>query len=447
MSEEAEFQNVRALILCAGKSTRMNSSLSKVLHPLGGHPILGHVIESLKRVNIEERALVISPDFEDQGAFTSLCRTYIQPVAQGTGDAVKVAEDFFKNKGPGTVLVLYGDTPLLSAQTLRKMLKTHLDQKASITVLGMKIAGPHSYGRLILNGEGYCEKIIEAHDATPEEIGIDLCNSGVMVFDQEKLGFLLERLQNNNTKKEFYLTDTVHIAKEQGWKVAVDTGSPEELEGVNTREDLAHAEEIFQASRRSDFMKKGVTFKHPGSVMVSYDTRIDEDVVIEANVIIGPGVHIGKGALIRGFSYLEGCVVGPYAQVGPFARLRPETTLGEKTRIGNFVEIKKSSIGAGSKIGHLSYVGDATVGAHVNIGAGVITCNYDGVQKHRTQIGDESFIGANVALVAPVSIGAQSLVGAGSVITKNVDVEMIAVSRSPQNVFSRKGRRTKNKTT
>jgi len=332
----------------------------------------------------------------------------------------------------GDVLVLYGDTPLLEVETLTALLDARRSATAAAAVLGFRPADPGLYGRLVCDDNGKLERIVEARDADAAILALDLCNSGVMALDGGVLPGLLARLDNNNAKGEYYLTDIVAISAADGRQSVVLEAAEESLLGVDSRADLAVAEAVIQTRLRARAMASGATLTDPASTFLSHDTVLEQDVTVGPNVVFGPGVHIGAGSEILAFCHLEGVMVAAGARIGPFARLRPGTRLGEGARIGNFVETKAAEIAAGAKVNHLSYVGDASVGAGANIGAGTITCNYDGFSKHRTEIGAGAFIGSNTALVAPVSIGDGAMVGAGSTVTKDVEADALAVARGEQ---------------
>jgi bifunctional UDP-N-acetylglucosamine pyrophosphorylase/glucosamine-1-phosphate N-acetyltransferase len=356
---------------------------------------------------------------------------FVQAEQLGTADAVKAArravEEF-----QGHVLVLYGDTPLLTPETLHKV-RAELKSGADLVVIGFEAEDPTGYGRLLLDDRGRLAAIREEKDASEEERALTLCNSGIMAFRSSKtlLG-LLGRIGNDNAKKEFYLTDAVALARGDRLEARMVLSNAEEVLGVNSRAELAEAEVLMQRRLRASVMANGATLVAPETVFLSHDTRIGKDVVIEPHVVIGERVVIKDGATVKGFSYIEGASIGAGATVGPFARLRPGAVLAKNAHVGNFVEIKQSEIGEGAKVNHLTYIGDASVGARANVGAGTITCNYDGFAKHRTEIGADAFIGSNSSLVAPVKIGEGAYVGAGSVISKDVAPDALALTRSPQ---------------
>ncbi len=364
---------------------------------------------------------------EAAGALTAL-----QDPPLGTGHAVLQAKPALSGFS-GDVIVLYADTPLIRPETVQAAFEA-LDAGAGVAVVGFEPADAAGYGRLILAEDGSLERIVEHKDATVAERSVGLCNSGVLAVPADLLFALLEKVGNDNAKGEYYLTDVVGLAREAGRSAVVVRAAQDEVLGVNSRSDLAAAEAAFQARKRSEAMAAGVTLIAPETVFFSHDTQIDPDVVVEPNVVFASAVSVKTGAVIRAFSHLEGAEVGEGAQVGPYARLRPGTVLGAGARIGNFVETKKAEIGAGAKVNHLSYVGDARIGAQANIGAGTITCNYDGFDKHLTVIGEGAFIGSNTALVAPVTVGAGAYTGSGGVITADVPADALAIARAKQDI-------------
>lgn len=430
-------RSVAAVILAAGHGTRMKSSTPKVLHAVGGRSMLAHVMAAAEALAPQRLAVVVGAQAPVVGdaakAIRSDAAIAVQNPPRGTGDAVRQAIPALKGFS-GVVLVLYADTPLVRPETL-SALAAAVEKGAAVAVLGFRPADPGAYGRLKTSAAGGLEAIVEAKDASAEELKIGFVNSGVMAVDAAFLARALPQLKDDNARKEFYLTDIVAIARREGLSCAVAEAAEDEVAGVNSRAELAAAERIFQDRRRQAAMEAGVTLIDPGTVYFSWDTAIAHDVVIEPNVFFGPGVVIAPGAHIRANSHIEGARVGEGASVGPFARLRPGTALSRDVKVGNFVEIKNAQVGEGAKIPHLTYVGDAAVGARANLGAGTITCNYDGFSKHRTTIGDGAFIGSNSSLVAPVTIGAGAYVGSGSVITKNVEPGALAVARGRQADF------------
>ncbi len=412
----------------------MNSDMPKVLHALAGRSMLAHVMDTAGRAGLATCAVVVGADAPDVSA--EACAVLpraaiaVQNEQKGTGHAVLSARSHFAGES-GAVVVLYGDTPLIGEETLRGLARG-IDNGADIVVLGFQALNPAGYGRLLLDEAGMLAAIREDADASDEERRVSLCNSGVMAFRGDLLAPLLERIGSDNAKGEFYLTDTVELARRDGCRVTVHECSEIEAMGVDSRAHLAIAESALQERLRRRAMDAGVTMIDPASVTLSHDTRFGRDVVIEPNVFFGPGVTLGARVLIKAFSHIEGATIQDDAMVGPFARLRPGTVVADSARIGNFVELKQAAIGSGAKVSHLSYIGDAGVGSAANIGAGTITCNYDGIAKHRTEIGPGAFIGSNSSLVAPVRVGRNAYVGSGSVITKNVPDEALALTRAPQ---------------
>ena len=424
-----------AIILAAGKGTRMKSALPKVLHRLAGAPMLAHVQRAVSAAGIGRVALVIGPEMDavaDAGrAADPKVEVFVQPDQLGTADAVKAASPAFEEaKGP--VLVLYGDTPLLRADTLKAVLG-ELDAGADLVVIGFEAADPTGYGRLLFDDKGRLAGIREEKDASAAERALTLCNSGIMAFRSAKtLTGLLARIGNDNVKGEYYLTDAVALARADDLQARVVLSNGEEVLGVNSRSELAVAETLMQRRLRAAAMEHGATLVAPETVFFSYDTAIGRDVTIEPNVFIGTGVTISDGVTIKGFCHIEQASIGEGASVGPFARFRPGAAVAKNAHIGNFVEIKNSQVAEGAKVNHLTYIGDASVGAKANIGAGTIVCNYDGFAKHRTEIGAGAFIGSNSSLVAPVKIGDGAYVGSGSVITKDVPADALALTRAKQ---------------
>ncbi|MGK2285171.1 bifunctional UDP-N-acetylglucosamine diphosphorylase/glucosamine-1-phosphate N-acetyltransferase GlmU [Pedomonas sp. V897] len=427
---------VAVIILAAGKGTRMKSDKHKVLHPIGGLPMVGHVLKTAKALEARRSVLVVGSLKEQvEAAFGHEAAIAVQEPQLGTAHAVQAAQGQLADF-EGDILILYGDVPLIRPETLRTMLErlntpvggTH----PACVVLAFRPADPAAYGRIVTGDGGVIETMVEYKDATPEQRAINLCNSGVMAVRSERLWELLSRVDNNNAAGEYYLPDIVMLARKDGQpSVVVETGE-DEVAGVNSRVELAAVEQVFQTRRRREMMLEGVTLIAPETVYFSHDTVIGRDVVIEPHVVFGPGVTVESGAVIRAFSHLEGASVARGCEVGPYARLRPGAVLKEKAKVGNFVEIKKSVLEAGAKANHLTYIGDAHVGAKANIGAGTITCNYDGYFKYQTQIGAGAFIGSNSSLVAPVTIGDGAIVGAGSVVTKDVSADALAVARGQQ---------------
>lgn len=423
---------IGAVILAAGKGTRMRSDRHKVLHPIGGQPMIHHLLDTLAELGAAREVLVIG-DRRDQleaaleGRDVAIA---IQEPQLGTGHAVQAARDSLAGFD-GTLLILYGDVPLVSGATMQAL----IDARAAgpdVVVLGFRPPDPGQYGRLVVNAAGHLDAIVEYKDASQDERAIGLCNSGMMAADAALLFDLLDQVGNDNAAGEYYLTDIVAIARARGLDVGVVEADAEELTGVNSRADLAVLEAIFQTRMRAAAMVAGVTLIDPTTVYFAHDTALGRDVVIEPNVVFGPGVSVADGAVIRAFSHLEGATVDQGATIGPYARLRPGAVIGQGARVGNFVEVKKATLEAGAKANHLSYIGDARVGAAANVGAGTITCNYDGFDKHLTDIGAGAFIGSNTALVAPVKVGDGAIVGAGSVVTRDVPADALGVTRAQQ---------------
>jgi bifunctional UDP-N-acetylglucosamine pyrophosphorylase/glucosamine-1-phosphate N-acetyltransferase len=422
------------VILAAGKGTRMKSAAPKVLHRIAGRSMLGHALDIASAAGSNDVAVVIGPDMDEVRAVAlkvaPKAKICIQEGQLGTADALLAARDAI-GRHRGDVLVLYADTPLIEVATLRRLIEA-LDQGAGLAVLGFRSAEPGSYGRLITGADGTLLAIREARDASPAELKIGLCNSGVMAFRVDDLLGVLGAIGNKNAKGEYYLTDAVEVVRGRGGQAVAVVGSEEEVLGVNTRAELAAAEAVWQRRARARIMAEGATLIAPETVWLSFDTRIGRDVTIEPNVFFGPGVTVGDGAEIKANCHIEGALIGKKARIGPFARLRPGAALGEGVHIGNFVEVKNVAVGEGAKANHLSYLGDGAVGAGANIGAGTIFCNYDGFSKHRTEIGAGAFIGSNTSLVAPVKIGEGAYIGSGSVITKDVAGDALALERSQQ---------------
>ena len=425
-----------AIVLAAGKGTRMKSTWPKVLHPVAGVPMVGHVVSNALAAGLAPIALVVAPGMDNvidtARNIAGEVDVGYQREQLGTAHAVLAAKDALVNFD-GNLLVLYGDTPLISVETMQNVLAAlEEDASCAVAVLGFIKDEPNAYGRLVLDDEGQLARIVEVKEATSEELEIPLCNSGVMGLKGAVAWKLLAKIKNDNAKGEYYLTDIVELARAAGYKAVAVEGDEDEVLGVNARSELAVAEAIFQYRARQKHMANGVTLVDPDSVYFAPDTQIGADTLIEPNVFFGPGVTIAEGAHIKAFSHIEGARIGKGTVVGPFARLRPGATLGEQVKVGNFVEIKQADVRKGAKISHLSYIGDALVGEEANIGAGTITCNYDGYNKAKTTIGKDTFIGSNSALVAPVTVGDGAIVAAGSVITKDVAPDALVLARSHQ---------------
>ncbi|WP_282602951.1 bifunctional UDP-N-acetylglucosamine diphosphorylase/glucosamine-1-phosphate N-acetyltransferase GlmU [Paracoccus sp. PARArs4] len=426
MSENA----VAVVILAAGQGSRMQSDLPKVLHRLGGVPLVGHALSGARSLDPEQIVVVTGHGSEAVSRAVAKLDPEVQCVLQaeqlGTGHAVQQALPQLEGF-QGKVVILYGDTPFIGEDTLAA-LSSH---DADLVVLGFEAEDPGRYGRLVVTDKGL-ERIVEYKDADEATRQIALCNSGVMALDADLLRLLIVRLSDDNAAGEYYLTDLVALARAEGRRADVVTCDEEETLGINTRAELARAEALFQSRARARAMDDGVTLSDPGSVFFAQDTVIGRDAIIGQNVVFGPGVTIESGAEVLPFCHLEGCHLSAGATVGPFARLRPGAELGGDVHVGNFVEIKNTVLDEGVKVGHLTYLGDAHVGEATNIGAGTITCNYDGVMKHRTTIGARAFIGSDTMLVAPVTVGADAMTGSGSVITEDVPDGALAIGRARQ---------------
>ena len=431
MTQNESLSPLACVVLAAGQGTRMKSDLPKVLHPVAGVPILRHVLNVCEELSPEHIVVVVSPGAEAIERIAAPHRCVVQQQPLGTGDAVKAARKVLVDFA-GDVVVLFADGPLILSDSLRLMQRKREETGATVVVAGFSPGNPASYGRLIIDETGNLSEIIEASEATPEQDAINLCNGGVMLFDSGKLWPMLDQLRDDNAKKEYFLTDCVAIAQQEGDTSVVATISVDEVLGINNRVELAEAEKIMQGRLREKAMLGGVTMTDPDSVFLSADTKFGYDVTVAPHVVIGPRVEISDKVEIRAFTQLEGVRVERGAIVGPFSRLRPGSRIGAEAHIGNFVEIKNSAIGDGAKVNHLSYVGDSDIGAKANIGAGTITANYDGFRKSRTRIGANASTGSNSVLVAPVSVGDGALVAAGSIITNDVPADALAVARARQ---------------
>jgi bifunctional UDP-N-acetylglucosamine pyrophosphorylase/glucosamine-1-phosphate N-acetyltransferase len=427
---------IAAVILAAGKGTRMKSGLHKVLHPVAGRPMLLHLMAALDTLAPQRTVVVVGSGREqlEQALAGTAATLAVQEPQLGTGHAVQQAESALAGFS-GDVLILYGDVPLVEAATMQRMIdRLHAADEPAIVVLGFRPADAAAYGRIIADDDGMIARMVEYKDADVADRAVTLCNSGLMAVRATDLFALLRRVGNDNAAGEYYLPDIVMLAAADGRRSAVVETDPQQVAGVNSRAELAAVEASWQQRRRGQAMDAGATLIAPDTVWFSHDTQVAADVTIEPHVIFGPGVSVGAGVTIRGFSHIAGATIGEGADIGPYARLRPGAEIGEGAKVGNFVEVKKSRLGKGAKVNHLSYIGDADVGAAANVGAGTITCNYDGFLKYRTEIGEGAFIGSNSALVAPVSIGAGAIVGAGSVVTADVEADALAVARGPQQV-------------
>ena len=426
-------RNCLAIVLAAGEGARMRSARPKVLHAVAGRSLLAHALHAVRDAGIDACAVVVGPHADPVAVearhVLPQSDIFVQHERRGTAHAVLTARSAIEN-GADDILVIFGDTPLITADTLKR-LRGAIDHHASVAVLGFRAANPSGYGRLITNGHRLVA-IREEKDASDIERRIDLCNGGLMALRGECALDILDRIDDANAKREFYLTDAVMIADAMALEAIALETTEDEVHGINTRAQLAQAEAVMQRRLRAAALEAGVTMVAPDTVFLCADTRLGRDVTIEPHVVFGPGVVVEDDAVIHAFSHLEGAHVGKGASVGPFARLRPGAKLGARSRIGNFVEVKAAEIGEGAKANHLAYIGDGSVGAAANIGAGTIFCNYDGKTKHRTEVGKNAFIGSNSALVAPVTVGDNAYVGSGSVITDNVPPGALAIARGRQ---------------
>lgn len=404
----------------------MRSALPKALHPLGGRPMIAHLIETARAV-FDRIVVVIGPDMAALEKAASPWPCVVQDERLGTGHAARIAESMF---GEGDVAILYADNPLITAETMRALLAARRDSETALALLAMRPSDPARYGRVVVEN-GLVQEIVEWKDADAKQREITLCNAGVLCASATDLRRWLSELRNSNAQGEYYLTDVVAMAAQEGAVRHVEAPA-QELAGINSRAELARAEATLQTRLRDAALEAGVTLVAPETVFFSADTVLEADVVVEPNVVFGPGVTVKSGARIRAFSHLEGCVVGEEALIGPYARLRPGTVCGKASHVGNFVELKATDLGEGAKANHLTYLGDARIGARTNVGAGTITCNYDGVFKHRTEIGADVFIGSDSIMIAPVSIGDGALLAAGSVVTEDVEAGALALARSRQ---------------
>lgn len=431
MTSQREFA---AIILAAGKGTRMKSDVHKVLHPIAGRAMLDHLLGVVDSLGPQRKVVVVGAGREQVEHLVEARggEIAVQEQQLGTAHAVLEAKEALAGF-EGDLLILYGDTPLIEAETMARMLDRLKTKDApAAVVVGFRPDDPLQYGRIIASGDGTIEKMVEYKDASPEERAVNLCNSGMMAARAGDLFDLLARVGNDNAAGEYYLPDIVMLAARDGRRSAVIEAEPWEMAGVNSRAELALVEGEWQRRRRLEAMADGVTLVAPDTVWFAHDTVIGRDCVVEPNVVFGPGVRIADGVTIRAFSHVEGAHIATGAEIGPYARLRPGAEIGEKAKVGNFVEVKKTRLGKGAKANHLTYLGDAEIGAGANIGAGTITCNYDGFFKYPTKIGEGAFIGSNTALVAPVSVGDNAIVGAGSVVTQDVADDALAVARGEQ---------------
>ncbi len=424
--------NVAAIVLAAGKGTRMKSDLHKVLHPIAGRPMLLHLLDAVDQLNPARKVVVVGSGRDQlEAALAGSAELAVQEPQLGTGHAVQQAEMGLQGF-EGDVLILYGDVPFVPTATMQAMLdRLNAPDRPAVVVLAFEPDDTLNYGRVICDGDRIT-KMVEHKDATEAERACKCCNSGLMAVKAKDLFSLLARVGNDNAAGEFYLVDIVNIANADGRHCAVVMTDPFDVAGINSRAELAAMEAAWQQRRRKQAMDDGATLIAPETVWFAYDTQIGRDVVIEPNVFFGPGVTVADKVTIHAFSHIEGASVASAAEIGPYARLRPGAVLEEKSKVGNFVEIKKARLGKGAKANHLSYLGDADIGANANIGAGTITCNYDGFFKYKTEIGEGAFIGSNSALVAPVKIGDGAIVGAGSTVTSNVSADALALVRPKQ---------------
>jgi bifunctional UDP-N-acetylglucosamine pyrophosphorylase / glucosamine-1-phosphate N-acetyltransferase len=423
-----------AIVLAAGEGSRMQSAVPKILHEIAGRPMILHVLSALEPVRPTATVVVLGPGMDEVAQTVAPATVAVQSQPRGTGDAVKAARSGLAPALAkiGDVVILFGDTPLLQSTTITRLLETRRNSGAAIVIAAMRPIDPSPYGRLVLGADGGVERIVEAKDADPQQAAITLCNGGIMAVAAEHLFDLVDRLGTSNAKREFYLTDIVGIARQRDLAVTHVELPAEEVLGVNTRAELAEAEALMQDRLRRRAMAAGATLIAPETVFLSADTKLGRDVVVEPNVVFGPGVSIADNVRIRAFSHLAGATVAEGAIVGPYARLRPGAVLERDVHVGNFVEVKATRLGAGAKANHLSYLGDSDIGSQTNIGAGTITCNYDGFNKTRTTIGANAFIGSNTALVAPVTVGDGAYVATGSVITANVPADALSIARARQ---------------
>ena len=421
-----------AIILAAGKGTRMKSDLHKVLHPIAGKPMLMHILDEFERLSPKQTVVVVGDRREqiDASIAGRDVVTALQDPQHGTAHAALQAKDALSGFN-GHVLVTFGDVPMVSAATVERLLGA-LDNGAKVAVLGFRPEDALAYGRIIADADGSVRKMVEFKDASEEERSVNLCNSGLIVAHSDDMWPLLEAVGNDNAQGEYYLPDVATGAIARGDKVVVIECEPDEVAGINSRAELAEAEQRWQAARRAEAMAEGATLKAPDTVFFSHDTKIGRDVTIDPHVVFGPGVSVADKVHIKAYTHLEGATLESGAQAGPFARLRPGAVMQENSFVGNFVEMKKAVLGPGAKASHLSYIGDATVGKDANIGAGTITCNYDGYFKYQTTIGERAFIGSNSALIAPVSVGDDAIVAAGSAVSGDVGAGDLRMVRAEQ---------------
>jgi len=433
--------NLSVLILAAGQGTRMKSALPKVLHELSGRPLLEHVLLTVRQLKPRGVGVILG---HGRAAVEKTLRArgwndfrvIVQNVPRGSGHAVRMATSWLRSRG-GAVLVVYGDTPLLTAETLKALVQSHARSGDAATFLAMDVPQPAGYGRMVVGPDGSLQRIVEDKDATLEEKRVTLVNSGVACWDVRKLLKVLPRIRPNNAKREYYLTDAVALLRQDGSRVGVVTAKAwTETQGINTRLDLAEAEREYRRRVNERWMREGVTVVDPATTYIDDRATIGQDTRLWPGTVIQGASVIGSGCELGPYTVIENAILRDNVKAGPFARLRPGTLLEEGARIGNFVEVKKSRIGRGSKVNHLSYIGDAVLGEKVNVGAGTITCNYDGFQKFQTMLGDGVFVGSNTNLVAPVKVGRGAIIAAGSTITKNIEADALALGRSRQTAIA-----------
>ena len=438
MSQQSK--EIAFLILAAGKGTRMKNDLGKVMHPIAGKTMIEHVLDVTKNFDTKRLVPIISADMENTQKL--ILKKYpnskivFQKDRLGTGHAVKICLDELKGF-EGTVVALYGDTPFIKPDTVKNLIKL-VDDKTAVCVLGFETNEPSAYGRLILDKDNNLKEIIEFKEATEEQRKVKLCNSGVMAFNGKNIANIINKIDNKNSKSEYYLTDAVKIASDMGLNAKAFITDENEVIGVNSQEERAMAEKIMQENLRKKHLDNGVIIVAPETVFFSVDTEIAAGVVVEPFVVFKGKVKISEGCEIRSYSHIEDSIIKSGSIIGPYARLRPGAEIGEDAKIGNFVEVKKSKIGRGSKVNHLSYIGDTEMGEDVNVGAGTITCNYDGVNKHKTIIGDGSFIGSNTEIIAPIKIGKNAIVGAGTTVVKDVPDNKTTINDKKQKFLDRK---------
>ena len=418
-----------SIILAAGKGSRMKSSLPKPLHKVTGRALIDSLLESLHNAGISENIFVLGHKNKEMKKHLGNINYVIQEPQLGTGHAVSLVKQKVKDMN-SLMLICFADTPLVKPETFQKLLQS-INSKNKLAILGFRTSHPNGYGRIITNKNNSVIRIVEQRDANQDDLKVTLCNSGILAGKACDIFDYLEKINIANNG-EYYLTDIIKVCSDSGHTVKIILGDHKEFLGVNNRSDLAEVEKIFQQQLRTAALSNGVSMINPSTVYFSFDTKVESDVLIEPNVIFGDNVTVKKNSTIRAFSYLEDCIIGKGCTIGPYARIRPKTILSENVKIGNFVEIKKSEVGENSKVNHLTYIGDTKIGKDSNIGAGTITCNYDGVSKHITNIGNNSFVGSNTSLVAPVSIGDNTTIGAGSTITKDVKSNTLAIERSIQ---------------